>query len=478
MRRQSTILSARRSPSGKVLVMFALVLPMLLGIVGLVIDCGLLMVAQRDAQNVADAAALAAAMAAQAHQGEPKSAATALVTSYSGLSNVTLSNFNHPPAAGPHAGDYQYYEVVVTYPITTLFMPALGACRDQAVQARAVAGTEAVSAGAGVAVLDPTAAPGLTVADGASLVVNGRIIVNSPAHPAAVAGDGQVEAADYQVVGPTVSGSFQPYPGTSGRLELSHTPAADPLINLPTPAATPSKGTGTATPIGTAWNTRMLGTPSVQDGQASGIVEPNYVDSGGTVQLFPGVYQSITVTGGSVNLSPGVYILSPANSPAYVLDVTGGTVTGAGVMFYNTGGDFIASTGYPDYGDAGLYTTGPSGTNAPPSTPGFQADFAGIRLDGGTNANITLSALSESGDSFSGMLIFQRRANMQAIELTGGNLSLSGTIYAVWAPLQFSGGGTYQAQFIVGSMQLSGNNTLTLSNSGSFGKANQVFLVE
>ena len=76
------------------------------------------------------------------------------------------------------------------------------------------------------------------------------------------------------------------------------------------------------------------------------------------------------------------------------------------------------------------------------------------------------------------MLIYQRRANTQAIEITGGNLTLSGTIYALWAPLEYSGGGTYQAQFIVGSMRLSGRDALTLSNSGSFGKANQVFLVE
>ena len=282
---------------------------------------------------------------------------------------------------GPHAGDDRFFEVVVTYPITTLFMPALGSSRNQSVQARAVAGTEAVPAGVGVAALDPTAAPGLTVADSASLVVDGRITVNSPARPAAVA-SGQVEAADYQVVGPTVSGSFLPYQGSHGRLELSHSPASDPLINLPTPAATPSTADNTARPIGTAWNNQMLGSPLVQDGQATGLLAPNYVDGLGTVQLFPGIYQAITVTGGTVNFNPGVYILSPSDNPPYVLDVTGGTVTGAGVMFYNTGGSFIASTGSPDSGDAGLYATGPSGTNAPPSTSEFQADFAGVRLDG------------------------------------------------------------------------------------------------
>ena len=347
MQRRNNILTAGRSPLGKVLVMFALLLPMLLGIVGLVIDCGLLMVAQ-PAQNAADAAAMAAAMAELTQQGDPKSAATTLVTSYNGLSETTLSTFNNPPAVGPHAGDDRFFEVVVTYPITTLFMPARGASRDRTVQARAVAGSEPVSSGSGVAALDPTAACGLTVAGAAGLVVNGRITVNSPADPAAVVGDGQVEATDYQVV--AVFRELPALPGDKWSPCLNHGTAPDPLINLPTPASTSSTGNTTATPIGAAWNTQLLGSPSIQDRQTTGLLTPNYVDSSGTVQLYPGVYQSITVSGGMVNLNSGVYILSPTNNPAYALDVTGGTVTGSGVMFYNTGGSFIAATGFPDLG--------------------------------------------------------------------------------------------------------------------------------
>ena len=71
----------------------------------------------------------------------------------------------------------------------------------------------------------------------------------------------------------------------------------------------------------------MLGSPAVADEQATGLLAPNYVDADGTVQLFPGVYQSITVTGGALNFNPGVYILSPSNNPPYVLDVTGGNVS-------------------------------------------------------------------------------------------------------------------------------------------------------
>ena len=182
----------------------------------------------------------------------------------------------------------------------------------------------------------------------------------------------------------------------------------------------------------------MLGSPLVQAGDTSGLQSPNYVDSMGTVQLYPGVYQSVKVTGGTVNFNPGVYILSPSNNTTNALDLAGGTITGNGVMFYNTGGDFVPSTGYPDHDDASLYDPGVSGTNAPPSSPGFQSNFAGINIDASSANEISLSALAVDGDPFSGMLFYQRRANTQAINITSGNLSLAGTLYAKWAQLNLS----------------------------------------
>src|SRR5215469_288649 len=144
MQRRPIVLKLVQRGRGKTLVMFALVLPVLLGIVGLVIDCGLLMAAQREVQNAADAAAMAAAMAELGRHGVPNDVATTIVNADNGLARATLSAFHHPPAAGAHAGDDRYYEVIVSYPITTLFMPALGAQGTPSIQARAVAGYESV----------------------------------------------------------------------------------------------------------------------------------------------------------------------------------------------------------------------------------------------------------------------------------------------------------------------------------------------
>src|SRR5262245_28064474 len=87
---------------GKILVLFALLLPVLLGMAGLTIDGGLLMTSQRSAQNAADAAALAAAY--DLMRGKSTTAATATakttVTSYNGLSKATVT-VNIGPASGP-----------------------------------------------------------------------------------------------------------------------------------------------------------------------------------------------------------------------------------------------------------------------------------------------------------------------------------------------------------------------------------------
>ena len=438
--------------------MFALVLPMLLGMVGLVIDCGLLMVAQREAQNAADAAAMAAAMAELTQQGDPRSVATTFVTSYNGLSVATVSSFNHPPAAGPHAADDRFFEVVVTYPITTLFMPALGTSRNQSVQARAVAGIEPVSAGAGVAVLDPTASPGLRVAEGASLVVNGRITVNSSAQP----------AADYRRRpgrGRRLSGRgpdrFRQFPALPG---YERSPRAQPLARvrpLDQPPDTRSH---------TQYGLRYRQSPryrmeypdagqSVGAGHASDRAPgPKLCRCQWDRTAFPGHLSGDHGYRRRAEFQPRRLHPEPIEQPALRPRCHGWDRHGCGGDVLQHRGKFHCRARAPP-------TTATQLSIRPaPRARTLRHPRRGSRptspASGSTGQRMRTSRclpLSDSGDPFSGMLIYQRRANTRPIVITGGNLALSGTIYAVWAPLVFSGGGTYQAQFIVGSMRLSGN---------------------
>ena len=168
---------------GAILVWCALLLVVLIGMVGLVIDGALMMAAHRQAQNAADAAALAAAM--DLMLGRSLADATASATTYvtdpnhNNLPSATVV-VNTPPTQGAYAGASDYVEAIVTYPIPTFFIHVLpGIEQGQTVGGRAVAGSELVAAGDGVMVLDPNTWPGLDVSGGGAIKVVGRVIVNS-----------------------------------------------------------------------------------------------------------------------------------------------------------------------------------------------------------------------------------------------------------------------------------------------------------
>ena len=94
---------------------------------------------------------------------------------------------------------------------------------------------------------------------------------------------------------------------------------------------------------------------------------------------------------------------------------------------------------------------------------------------------MTLSPISDANSPFKNILFYQRRWNTTAASVAGNsdNIKLTGTIYAKWANFQLSGQGKYDAQFVVGSMSISGNAVVTINATGkNFGTANLVFLVE
>ena len=94
-----------------ILVWFALLLPLLLGITGLVIDAGLLMAAHRHLQNSVDAAAMAGASDLSNGLTEFEAVFTAeqFVKSHHDLANAKVDVFA-PPKNGPYAGEDGYVE--------------------------------------------------------------------------------------------------------------------------------------------------------------------------------------------------------------------------------------------------------------------------------------------------------------------------------------------------------------------------------
>jgi Flp pilus assembly protein TadG len=474
---------------GKVLVLFVLLLPALLGILGLVIDGGLMMAVQRQTQNAADAAATAAAVDLLNGKSAStlQSTANTYAKTYNGLTSATVTLHN-PPTSGPYQGNSHYVEALVSYPVSTLFIQVLGVNPSQTVTARAVAGYEPVSAGEGVAVLNPNAYPGLSVGGNSTLKVNGRVIVNSLGRgvdqngnavnlgvqqgPAASASNGgTLLARTIEVVGGVDNpANFQNYDTPGGPTPLSagnSTPEPDPLQNI----ATPYTGNGVQNQF---WK---------QSGNATTVTNASSpqdisVTNGQTLTLKPGVYSSIKITGGTVNFISGIYVIA-GNKGGGALTINGGTVTSdaSGVMFYNTTSAYSAASATdsdPNGNNVNAYST-----SAPNSASAYQNQFGGINITGGT---VNLAPISDVNSQFSGMLFYQPRTNTGTIKLAGGSgttINLAGTLYAQWGNFAVSGQSTYNAQFVAGSMSVTGGGVVTINYAGKkLGKANTVFLVE
>ncbi len=57
--------------------------------------------------------------------------------------------------------------------------------------------------------------------------------------------------------------------------------------------------------------------------------------------------------------------------------------------------------------------------------------------------------------------------------------NLAGTLYAKWGDVKIAGQGTYDAQFVVGTMEITGLGDVTINYDGdNLGKAYKLFLVE
>lgn len=478
---------ARRS--GAILVWLALLLTLLFGMLGLVVDAGLLMAAHRQAQNAADAAALAAALDLLYGRGEAVAASTAttFVKNYNGLSDAPDPVVNIPPASGAYAGEPGFVEVIVSHPKQTFFIHILGIAPEQTVQARAVAGSEAVTAGEGVCVLDPDAWPGLSVTGGGILKVRGLVVVNSEGGgvdenglpvdngntrtAATCSNNSLLQAAYMHVVGGVNDpANFQNIdPGGPNPLHCKQMRVPDPLLYLPTPTTANGvvdidRGAPQAT------NTNLM----LNDPSGENFIEI-VPELGERMVLHPGIYTSIDITGGNVRFVPGVYVIRPEPNTQNSLKITGGNVLAQGIMFYATGHNYSPDSGTPDSND---------GDKSPPHTDG--AEFGAITI----NAEMRLSPIDHDkydysafpvSEIYDGMLFYQRRRDVQGLSIEGNAAegALSGTLYAKWAPVKIAGQGTYNAQFVVGSMVITGTGDVTIQYAGKkVGKAPQIFLVE
>jgi hypothetical protein len=477
---------------GGVLVWCALLLVVLIGMVGLVIDGGLMLAGHRNIHNSADAAAMAAAMDLFKGKtaGEAVTTGTTFVTgsAYNNLAGASVA-INIPPTTGPYAGNNNYAEAIVSHPSPSYFIHVLPGLTPGGlnVNGRAVAGSEVVAVGAGVMALNPDAAPGISITGGGDLCVDGAVFVNSNGggedewgqtvgngqSGAVVSNNATLCATEVYVAGGVNDiSNFDGYPHEAEAYVDAGTGELypDPLVSLPTP--TTSNGVINADRGGPQATNGSLALNNPNDASVGGF-GPNYVENPGTADetmvLHPGIYEQIKITGGKVRFVPGIYVIRPPDqgNVSVTLDITGGEVIAEGVMFYNTCSDYDPITGQPDASDG----------NAPPPSgfPTGRVNCGDIII----NASTGFSPLE--GGVFDGMLFYFRRWHTGRIQIEGNseNNDLTGTIYARWGEAQIAGQGVLNTQFLVGTMSVSGQGDVTVQvDNSSTVNVTKVFLVE
>lgn len=294
----------RDGQRGAVVAYVAIILPVILGGLGLAIDNGRLYAARRQMQTAADATAIAAAheWRQQNHESYADEALDDASLNGYAPGPDTQIEINTPPVRGPRAGDSEYVEVIIRDQVPLYFMRAFSRS-STIVESRAVAGL--VPTDACIYILDPVASNALLAAGDAKLTLEGcGIHVNSIHSSAArTMGGGEISASAIGVAGNYNGTGFFPTPQT----DVYQTP--DPLADLPTP------------PVGDCTSTERL------------VVKTE-------MAIDPGVYcGGIEVSGtGDLTLNAGMYVINGGGLKVQA----NGDLTGENVTIYVTEGDDYA----------------------------------------------------------------------------------------------------------------------------------------
>jgi hypothetical protein len=177
------------SEKGQALILIALAAVVLFSFAALAIDGSMVFSDRRQAQNAADTAAMAAALAKLRGQSFV-SAATNRTTSngYDGNGITNVVDVYNPPMDGPYAGNNEYIQVKITSYVKTYFARVIGRSemmnRVEAV-AHAVPGySNSMFGGSAIVGLDPSGCKSVFFNGNANMTLTGSgIYVNSNCFP-------------------------------------------------------------------------------------------------------------------------------------------------------------------------------------------------------------------------------------------------------------------------------------------------------
>ncbi len=332
----------RRDQSGAFVIITAIVMPVLIGTVGLGTEVALWLNKHRTLQSAADSSAVSAATAYFLdNTADVPVQAKAVSASYgftNGLYGVTVT-VNRPPQSGSYTTQLGAVEVVVQQPQVRLFS-ALWFSDVLPISARAVA--VSTNSGLGcVLSLNPTAAAAIKTQGSAQVVLSGCGLYDNSADASGaltVGGSGQITALSVDVVG-GITGTSN-ITATQG-IRAGQPPASDPYASASIPPF-------------------------------SGCTENNFSQGTGTITISPGVYCNgfRLNAGANVTMNPGIYYMDRGS-----FSINGSaTLTGNGVTII-----FTSSTG-SNYATATINGGATVNLTAPTTGP-----TAGIALFGDRN---------------------------------------------------------------------------------------------
>jgi Flp pilus assembly protein TadG len=278
-------------------VLYAVLLPVILVLCGLVVDVGMLELTRVRMQSAADAAALSAEIEAESGTGNwvSRGQADAALNGFVNGSNNTTVNVSQIPNIGAYAGRYDALQVVITQKVSTIFMGTFSGGKVNV-------STTAVS------LLTPC------------LYVLGATLPNEAINQNVIVYTGALKGSScpMNVNGSiNVSGSYVPeasnVSGPSGSSII--TGYVYPPTNFNAPTVTDPLYDETAPSFsGTCSHT-------------------SYSITSGSTTLTPGNYcKGLTISNANVTFSPGLYIITGGAT------WTNATVTGTGVTIYFTTG--------------------------------------------------------------------------------------------------------------------------------------------
>jgi hypothetical protein len=333
---------------GTVAVVVALLLPVIIGVTAVGLDGGLLFVQRRQAQSIADAAALAGAYSM--YGGSNFSTAQSAAISIGTQNGVTISNSQ---VTQPQTG-YVAVSVTITHP--RCFSALWGAGNMSATATAMARGNTSAYSKAAILVLDPSGSAAVTMSGLTQVTAkNGSVVVDSTSTMSILSsGSPSITTPELDLSGGVTFSGTNPNKATVTKTGQASTP--DPLAGIAAPS---SSGM------------------TVQSNSAINLTTTM------TRTISPGVYNGgFTLSGSStLNMNPGIYYINGGG-----LSLSGSSgITGNGVFIYNTGGGAINLSG------TGTIALSPMTSGTYQGITVFQdrSSSVGATMSGGSNINNT-----------------------------------------------------------------------------------------